>query len=524
MAYQIAKHEAQSVVDMSNNTGGINLAMRPDALEANQCADAVNFEISFYGSKFKTRPAISASLHNTDFPITSFWWDEITKSLYFFVGEHNKPKKMYYFDTKNNHVNFVGDLTGRADRPSCVYFHGNLFVASGDKLQVLLLYEPEWLKPQHLKLLTLDGKYTNAGKTSLNSPLVTTLAVKDSRLVATAARTDTIYFSSINDCLSAKTLGLVDDSDDRSAAKYIEGIGESDNSAIIGMVVNVSDIIVFKYSGSCYSISGNAPDWYVTKVADNSDAIKQSAIVSHANTLIFMSTSGFKELKTKASHGNYSLEEFGMQVNPAIAEHHSDPWGRMLDDRHQLIFSSDRDKMLWVHSTSTGGFTKWVVPDGFVVNDMIETPDGVYVALETVKNKYGQLCKLDDTKSLDFGTTPIHQLYKSKQLSYYDLLTSHIQNIRVKPLDEETGAIDIYVKTGTQIALGSKPYHLIRWKYSYKNPIKHVRSQIRDESLQYIIETDSPFILEHFSESVIQNANGKGNPSGGQWSDIANSI
>ena len=47
MAYQIAKHEAQSVVDMSNNTGGINLAMRPDALEANQCADAVNFEISF---------------------------------------------------------------------------------------------------------------------------------------------------------------------------------------------------------------------------------------------------------------------------------------------------------------------------------------------------------------------------------------------------------------------------------------------------------------------------------------------
>lgn len=60
MAFQIPKHQAEQITNMSDNSGGMNIVAAEDKIAENECVDATNFQIQFYGSKFNTSGSISS--------------------------------------------------------------------------------------------------------------------------------------------------------------------------------------------------------------------------------------------------------------------------------------------------------------------------------------------------------------------------------------------------------------------------------------------------------------------------------
>ena len=54
-------------------------------------------------------------------------------------------------------VTVLGETSGTIDKPKCLNFGGNVYFASGRKLQVYLMQPPMWLVSQRNKLVTLDS-------------------------------------------------------------------------------------------------------------------------------------------------------------------------------------------------------------------------------------------------------------------------------------------------------------------------------------------------------------------------------
>lgn len=525
MAFQIPKHQAEQITNMSDNSGGMNIVAAEDKIAENECVDATNFQIQFYGSKFRTRPALSPAMITESAPISHIWYDQTTHEIYYFVGESGHTKKIYKYNADIMEKSYIGNTTGTEDKPSCVNFNGNIFIASGSHLQCYLENPaPIWAAYAN-SLVTLDGSLRASDGTKINnSPLANIVYVQYSRLVVVQSNADNIYWSAIADALSEHAIGIEnDDDDDTSSAKYIQGVGSMDASKIISLNTMATDLIAFKGSGKVYSITGNAPDWYVTEIGVKSNIITKDAVTAFQDNLLFAATSGLAYLQSKSTYGNYALKEFGVNINPEIIRTVSIPWFADCPIRHQLLISPNSSNVLWCYHYNSNGFTKWVFPATYKLHDAVETQNGTYIAVENSDGK-GLLCMLNDDIYRDFGTTPISQIYKSRRLTNFDLMTSHIENVKVSALDDSDGELLLKCRTGTQYFANKQPYLIKDWKYNHNYPVIHVRNQIRDESLQYIIETKSPIVLEYLSESVIYNADGQPSQNQGPLTNLADQL
>lgn len=510
MAYQVRKHEAKQVLEFSDNTGGINISKEPDKIADNECVDATNFQFNFYTGRFCTRPAIGTPIDTESQPITHVWYDSSTRLTYFFVGGASQKKTIKMLNGAGTIVT-LGTTTGTLDKPKCLNFGGNVFIASGRKLQAYLVQPPQWLISQRNKLVTLDGSSVADG-TLNNSPNVDVLYYKSGRLVCAASGDDTIYYSSVGDALSEKAIGIdYDDPDDESSAKYISNVGADDAGKFLTIMPMSTDIVVFKTSGNVYTVSGEAPNWYISLVGTNSDAVGGDAFVSFANDIAFVSTQGLRKLTNSATYGNYSTEEFGGKCNPDIMDGVSNPWVADLRDRRQMVVAKNNYSGLYVFHYNLGAFTKWEFND-ITINDMTETQNGVLVA--GTYNNQGFLSYFDDTISADFNSVPINQTYESRIVHDYDLLNSHINNVEIST---ELGS------SNTTVACNGYTFATL----NSSTEVKHVRTQIRSETLQYSLSTTNRINLEHLSATVITSTDGNGarnNGNTGQWSSLSDTI
>lgn len=511
MAYQVRKHEAKQVVEFSDNTGGINVSVEPDKIADNECVDATNLQFNFYTGRLCTRPALGSLITTEDNPITKLWYDSSTRMIYFFTGRTGQAKTMKSLSGAGTITN-IGTLTGNSDRPNCLNFGGNIFIASGRKLQAYLVTPPTWLISQRNKLVTLNGSSVSSGSLN-NSPNVDMLYYKSGRLVCAASGDDTIYYSSVGDALSEKAIGVeYDDPDDESSAKYISNVGADDAGKFLSIIPMSTDIVVFKTSGNVYTVAGEAPNWYISLVGINSDAITQDAIIPFANDIAFISTQGLRKLTNSATYGNYSTEEFGQKCNPEIMDGVSTPWIADLRDRRQLIIAKNYSSDLFVFHYDKGAFTKWSFGGNTIIHDMVETQNGVLVAWE--RNGKGYLSYLNDGINQDSGGVNIEQTYVSRKLHDYDLLCSHVNNLTVGRPTGDVHDVTLYCNNTTVFS-------------SNDEEPKHSRTQIRAETLQYSVKTNARFELEHLSATVITSTDGSGarnNGSTGQWTSFADEL
>ena len=510
MAYQVRKHEAKQQLEFSDNTGGINISREPDKIADNECVDATNFQFNFYSGKFCTRPAIDNPIDTESEPITCLWYDASTRITFFFVGRNGQKKTIKMLNGAGNII-VLGQTSGTIDKPKCLNFGGNVFFASGRKLQAYLMQPPPWLVSQRNKLVTLDGSSV-AGGVLNNSPNVDVLYYKSGRLVCAASGDDTIYYSAVGDALSEKAIGIeYDDPDDESSAKYIQNVGADDAGKFLTIVPMSTDIVVFKTSGNVYTISGEAPNWYISLIGTNSDAVGANAIVPFANDIAFVSTQGLRKLTNSATYGNYSTEEFGQKCNPSIMDGVSNPWIADLRDRRQMVIAKNNYDDIYVFHYNLGAFTKWNF-NSITVNDMAETQNGVLTCGE--HNGQGFLAYLNDNIIQDFNTTPINQSYTSRIIHDYDLLNSHINNVNIST---SMG------NGNTVVSCNGNVFATL----DQNTTTKHVRSQIRGETLQYSLSTTNRINLEHLSATVIQSVDGSGarnNGNTGQWTSLADAI
>lgn len=510
MAYQVRKHEAKQIIEFSDNSGGINISQEPDKIADNECVDATNFQFNFYSGKFCTRPAIDTPIDTESQPVTHIWHDASTRLTYFFVGGANQKKTIKVLNGAGT-ITTLGQTTGVIDKPKCLNFGGNVFIASGRKLQAYLSQPPQWLVSQRNKLVTLDGSSVADGVLN-DSPNVDVLYYKSGRLVCAASGDDTIYYSSVGDALSEKAIGIdYDDPDDESSAKYISNVGADDAGKFLTIVPMSTDIVVFKTSGNVYTVSGEAPNWYISLVGTNSDAVGANAIVPFANDIAFVSTQGLRKLTNSATYGNYSTEEFGKKCNPSIMDGVSNPWIVDLRDRRQMIIAKNNYDDLFVFHYNLGAFTKWHFEDT-IINGMVETQNGVLVV--GTRNEQGFVAYLNDEIVQDFNEVDITQSYISRVVHDYDLLNSHINNVQIST---DMGSGD------TIVACNGHTFATL----NDETQIKHTRTQIRDETLQYSLSTANRINIEHLSATIITSTDGSGarnNGSTGQWTSLSDAI
>ena len=189
----------------------------------------------------------------------------------------------------------------------------------------------------------------------------------------------------------------------------------------------------------------------------------------------------------------------------------SNPWISDLRDRRQMIVAKNNYDDLYVFHYNLGAFTKWHFGDA-TINGMAETQNGVLVA--GARNGQGFIAYLNDTISHDFNETSIQQSYASRVVHDYDLLNSHVNNIQIST-DMGDG--------NTTVSCNGHAFATM----DNSTQVKHVRTQIRDETLQYSLATTNRINIEHLSATVITSTDGSGarnNGNTGQWTSLTDAI
>lgn len=292
----IERSEQLTAINFSDYTGGMNTAQPPGQIAENEAQLIENYEYDY--NRLRTRGGISAPLITVDGDeIESFFYDKMTDGYLIFgstPAEEESTAKIYFADVTNG-VKEVGVLTGRS-RPVCCKFGGDIFIASGGKLQV---YDYE-------ALTTIDGSY-----------LCDNVFERFGRLVTTHRGDDNEYYSSVGDAKSEQA--WEDISGDDSSAKFLE-VGYKDDGDIITCLPMANDIIVFKTNGNIYSVSGEYPSWTISLIGIESGAedVCQS-IVSVGSSIAFVTQAGIRSLDAVQVYGNFQPNEVGYKINKSLA-------------------------------------------------------------------------------------------------------------------------------------------------------------------------------------------------------------
>lgn len=354
----IERSEQLTAINFSDYTGGMNTAQPPGQIAENEAQLIENYEYDY--NRLRTRGGLSAPLITVDGDeIESFFYDKMTDGYLIFgstPAEEESTAKIYFADVTNG-VKEVGVLTGRS-RPVCCKFGGDIFIASGGKLQV---YDYE-------ALTTIDGSY-----------LCDNVFERFGRLVTTHRGDDNEYYSSVGDAKSEQA--WEDISGDDSSAKFLE-VGYKDDGDIITCLPMANDIIVFKTNGNIYSVSGEYPSWTISLIGIESGAedVCQS-IVSVGSSIAFVTQAGIRSLDAVQVYGNFQPNEVGYKINKSLANVIYKPMCWNLISKRQLVIAPnfrERNK-LFVYQYNMGASYILKFPEP--ISDMVDTANGVIVAL-----------------------------------------------------------------------------------------------------------------------------------------------
>ena len=135
-----------TAINFSDFTGGINTAQPAAHIAENEAQYIENYEYDY--NRLRTRGGLSAPVITLEGDtIESFFYDQATGGFLIFGAPSAEGKAKIYFADASGVIE-VGTLAGY-ERPVCCKFGGDVFIASGGKLQV---YDYE-------KLTTIEGSY-----------------------------------------------------------------------------------------------------------------------------------------------------------------------------------------------------------------------------------------------------------------------------------------------------------------------------------------------------------------------------
>lgn len=362
----IERSEQLTTISFGDFTGGMNTAQPGSQIAENEAQLIENYEYDY--NRLRTRGGLSAPLITLEGDeIESFFYDQMTNGYLIFgkTPEVEKQTAKIYFADISSGVKDVGTLTGRS-RPVCCKFGGDIFIASGGKLQV---YDFETLK-------TIDGSY-----------LCDNVFVRRGSVVTTHQGDDNLYYSSIGDAKSEQA--WVDDSDDDSSSKFVE-VGYKDDGDIIACKAMSGDLLVFKSNGNIYSVSGEYPSWVVTQIGENSraDATQKSIEIVGSN-VVFITQGGIRGIESVLSYGNFSPSELGYKINKSLSESVYKPMCWNLISKRQLVIAPDfrARNRLFVYQYNMGAGYILTFPEA--ISDMADTTDGISVSISNRIHRWG---------------------------------------------------------------------------------------------------------------------------------------
>lgn len=164
----------------------------------------------------------------------------------------------------------------------------------------------------------------NKFSTSLFSKKIPFLLIHNGRLIVPNEKS--LYFSAVGD-FSNFTTGT--DSD----GLYLE-IGYKDGGNLIAGAISYGNIILFKDNGYVYRLSGDYPNWVLTKIAET-DTIT-SNIFNYNGSLLFGTTTGIKQLNPSQNYGDFTISDFQNNIISDNVTHIS-----LSENRKALIFCSE---------------------------------------------------------------------------------------------------------------------------------------------------------------------------------------
>lgn len=354
----IERSEQLTAISFSDFTGGMNTAQPGAQIAENEAQFIDNYEYDY--NRLRTRGGLSAPLITLDGDeIESFFYDQMTDGYLIFgstPAEDDSTAKIYFADVTAG-VKEVGLLAGR-ERPVCCKFGGDIFIASGGKLQV---YDYE-------TLTVIEGSY-----------LCDNVFVRLGRIVTTHQGDDNLYYSSVGDAKSE--LAWIDDSNEDSSSKYLE-VGYKDDGDIISCKAMAGDLLVFKSNGNIYSVSGEFPSWVQSQIGEKAKVEPmQKSIEVVGSNIAFITKDGIRSIETVLSYGNFSPNEIGYKINKSISEVVYRPMCWNLISKRQLVIApnfSERNK-LFVYQYNMGASYLLTFPEP--ISDMADTSNGIAVAI-----------------------------------------------------------------------------------------------------------------------------------------------
>lgn len=257
----------------------------------------------------------------------------------------------------------IGTLTG-TEYPVTAQWEDGLLIASGGKLQYY----------HNHTLTTLD-----------NSPsAVTAVYVRGGRVLCndrTAGHESNIYYSAAGDEASWE-----DRSGDDSTGKWLE-VGYKDGGKIISFVPMSSDVIILKDNRCVYRLLGEYPDWTISEVSRNVEAIGPLGFYAEGTSVYVLGRGIMQFLDIGQYYGDIKAADVGTKVTDRLLSVPKNP--RMihvpamrqvwipLKDRYVLVYD------LTLHAFFQRRFSIEDIVDVVCVdsNVFIVKPHGIFITM-----------------------------------------------------------------------------------------------------------------------------------------------
>lgn len=282
------KHSSQAQqLDFSDFSGGWNSRESAENIEQNELAEVLNMTYSSAPGRLRTRQGIGQSLHDFGTGIDDMYeYDGLL--LIATAGE------AYVYD--GYVVTKIGSLSGTL-RPSWCEFGGELFVASGGKIQ---------------RYSTLE--IPPAFEVIKDSPEnVVQLYMRAGRMFCYESESDSIRGCAVGD---AMTWGIPANATDADPVEIQIGYKIAGN--IVGVIPSLTDVIVFK-KGVTMRLIGEYPDWSQVEVSRDETLSNKESLANVAGYLFYLESSkGIRILRPTDNYAEIEPSDILLKVNPWI--------------------------------------------------------------------------------------------------------------------------------------------------------------------------------------------------------------
>jgi hypothetical protein len=340
------KYQNEIPFDFSNFQGGVNYTEPSFCIADNELSKGINVELNTEG-RLQTRPRLGTAVVTLPSKIKKTWKHPESGVVLAVAGT-----KLYAVDYSS--YTEIGELTG-VNVPEFCYWDSKVYVASGGKLQKLV----------GMYLITLA-----------NSPDCDIVYSRFGRLCVSKEGQDYILYSSVGDSDSEEA--WKEDSNNLAQAQELE-VAYKESGSIMTIVPLLSELAVFRTAG-IYRVISEAPDWNVLEVTKEYTALNRNCAVQLANTVVFLSSSGLKELSGVQEYGDIRQHEFAQKVNQWLSDN-VDPkeaWVKHLKSRKQLIIKPNSLPIVLVYHYLYDAVTFWRFDE--TISDIVEVGTNLVAA------------------------------------------------------------------------------------------------------------------------------------------------